>query len=298
MTGRAVTRGAVLAASLAIVLPTAAQEAVDPEPLRQRTLDLVNAARIERGVAALAPGPALDEAAQDHAEDMLEQDYYAHVAPDGETPADRFRAAGGSRWALSGENIARCTGCAPPPDTSRVEAFQEGWMQSPGHRENILDPGFDRFGFGIAGGVDRTYAVQTFAGPGEADDGPRLDAAGARAAALEEVNRRRQDEDLAPLDASEALDAVAERVLDARLSEQEMPEGLFDLLPEGASGWTSLTVRSASRGGSGAELSQGDVVTFVEKLASGGARASHLGFAAAARDDGRNVAVAVFGGRD
>ena len=301
MTRHALIGGAILSAALA--LSAAAQETVDPEPLRARALELVNAARAEEGLPGLTLGRTLNAAAQGHADDMRARDYYAHVGPDGETPADRFRAAGGSRWALSGENIARCTGCAPPPDAARVEAFQEGWMQSPGHRENILDPGFDRFGFGIAGDAEQTYAVQTFAGPGEADDGPRLDAAGARVAALEETNRRRQDQGLAPLEPDEALDAAAGQVLDARLSGEELPEGLFGLLPEGATGWTSLAVRSASRGGSGAELSRGDVATFVERFASGdtslgGDDASHLGFAAAAQDDGRNVAVMVFGGRD
>ena len=303
MTRRAAIGGSILAASLAIALPAAAQDTVDLEPLRERASAFVNAARGEAALPDLTLGRALSRAAQGHADDMLERDDYAHVAPDGETPAARFRAAGGSRWALSGENIARCMGCAPPPDAARVEAFQEGWMRSPGHRETILDPGFDRMGFGIAGGADQTYAVQTFAGPGEAEDGPRLDAAGARAAALEEVNTRRREEGLVPLEPSEALDAVAGQVLDARLSDRDLPEGLFGLLPEGTTGWTSLAVRSASRGGFGSELSRGDVATFVGTLMPGDApsdaeRASHLGFAAAAQENGRNVAVAVFGARD
>ena len=303
MTGRVAIGGSILAASLAMALTSAAQEAADPGPLREHTLELVNAARAEAEVPPLKLAPVLTDAAQGHADDMLARDFYAHVAPGGETPSDRYRAAGGSRWSLSGENIARCTGCAPPPDVARVEAFHKGLMQSPGHRENILDTGFDRFGFGIAAGPDETYAVQTFAGPGEPDAGSRLDAAGARAAALEEANRGRQDEGLEPLEPSAALDAVAERVLEARLSGRDLPEDVFGLLPEGASGWIGLSVRSASRGGSGDALSRGDVATFVERLMEGGAavdgeRESHLGFAAAAQDDGRNVAVAVFGARD
>ena len=297
-------RTLVLAAACAFVPPAAAQEAGDLDALRRHALELVNADRAEEGLPALRPGDALDDAAQGHAADMAERGFYAHVAPDGTTPADRFRAAGGSRWALSGENIARCTGCAPPPDRARAAAFHAGWMQSPDHRENVLDPGFDRMGFGIAGTESSVYAVQTFAGPGQAGDGDVLDAAGARAAALEAVNTRRGDLELGPLEPDAALDAVAEGVLDARLSGEPLPEDLFGLLPEGAGGWTGLEVRSASRGGAGGAMSAEVVRGFVETWDGadgtgplGAEDAGHLGFAAAARDDGRAIAVAVFGTR-
>ena len=305
MTAHASLRALTLFAFCTIAVPALAQEAVDLAALRQQALELANASRAEAGLPALEAGPILDEAAQGHADDMLARGYYDHVTPEGETPADRFRAAGGSEWALSGENIARCTGCEAPPDGARVEAFHAGWMQSTGHRENILEPGFDRFGFGIAGSGDRTYAVQTFAGPGEDAGGPALDDAGVRAAALGEVNERRADGALPPLQPSEALDAVAARVLDARQSGEELPAGLFELLPEGATGWTGIAVRSASRGGSGRALSREDVGAFVEDWASsgesdplGGERMGHLGFAAATQDDGRATAVAVFGRRE
>lgn len=49
--------------------------------------------------------------------------------------------------------------------TDRVARLQEGWMDSPGHRRNILLPGLDRFGFGIAGNSEVLYSAQTFAGP-------------------------------------------------------------------------------------------------------------------------------------
>ncbi len=292
------------AAFCANVVPAAAQEAGELDQLRQRALDLVNAARREAELPALSHGTVLVEAAQDHADDMRARDYYAHVTPDGRTPRDRFSAAGGERWAMSGENIAKCTGCSLPPDIARIEAFQDGWMQSPEHRENILSPGFDRFGFGIAGAAGEIYAVQTFAGPGQDEDAPALDGAQVRAAALDAVNARRADTGLAKLEPSEPLDAAAAKVLEARLSGAEMPGNIFGLLPEGATGWTSIEIRSGSRGGSGVALSQGDIASFVEDWASGedgamlgGASAGYLGFAASAGSDGRATAVALFGGR-
>lgn len=297
-------------------MPAAAQSMDDLDRLRQRALELTNAARSAEGLSPLRLDGVLTEAAQGHATAMARRDFYGHVAPDGETPFDRFVAAGGSRWSVAGENIARCTGCPPPPDAARIEAFHDGWMQSPGHRENILSPGFDGFGFGIAAEGDRILAVQTFAGPGtgggasseggsESDAAPALSPIEAREAALAEVNARREAEGLDPLERSDALDTVAEEVLKMRLRGEDLPENVFGLLPSGGGGWTRLALRSASRGGSGAKLTRDDVASGVgDWSAEGGggdiadARVSHLGFAAEARDDGRLTAVAVFGGRD
>ena len=232
----------LIAVAATAAASAAAQEASEPDPLRSLALELVNEARAEAGLSALDLDAVLTEAAQSHASDMLERDYYAHVSPDGQTPFDRFLAAGGSRWAVSGENIARCSGCAAPADAGRVRAFQTGWMQSPEHRANILSEGFDRLGFGIAGEGDEIYAVQTFAGPGEGpeDGGAGLTPDEARAAALEAVNGRRDGAGLAGLQPSADLDAVAAAVLERRLADQPLPDDLFGLLPDGASGWTSL----------------------------------------------------------
>ena len=147
---------ACLAATLWLALAFAdgpvaqAQQVGDLERLRQRALELVNQVRSEHDLPPLELGDILNEAAQAHAEDMLARDYYGHVSPDGENVMDRYQEAGGDRWRLVLENIAQCQGCPTPPTAERVEAFQEGWMESPGHRENILSRGLDRFGFGIA----------------------------------------------------------------------------------------------------------------------------------------------------
>ncbi|SDY46991.1 CAP domain-containing protein [Citreimonas salinaria] len=282
--------------------PAAAQEPGDLERLRQHALDLVNEARREEGLSELRLGSDLNEAAQTHAADMLERDYHAHVAPDGETPRDRFLAAGGSRWALSGENIAMCSGCAPPPDIERVATFHEGWMQSREHRAAILSEGFDQFGFGVSGEGNEIYAVQTFAGRGNEADDPDFGVAEARATALEGINARRKGMGLDPLEASVPLDAAADRLLEKRLS-GEAPENAFELLPEESTGWTSMSILSASRGGAGS-LSEEAMTGIVDDWADqgadtafGGARATHLGFAVKARDEGRTTAVAILGGR-
>lgn len=288
--------------------PALAQEAANLNELREAALERANVSRDEAGLQSLTRSDVLDDAAQSHAADMLERDFYNHVSPEGETPFDRFLAAGGDRWAVSGENIATCTGCSVPADVDRVDAFQDGWMQSPGHRENILSGGFDSFGFGIAGSGSTVYAVQTFSGPGEGQggDGPALSPEEIAEVALQQINDARAEASLAPLERDVDLDEAAERVLEqlAQNTEQ-LPENIFDLLPEGSSGWTSLSVRSSTVGGSGESVSEQAVSTIISDWAQapsqaeilGGSTASHLGFAAEASGDGRLSAVALFGGK-
>lgn len=287
---------------MALTVEAAAQAQDRLDQLRQRALELVNASRSDAGLSALSLGPVLNEAAQGHADDMAERDYYAHVTPDGVTPAERYRAAGGGRWLLSGENIARCTGCPAPADIARVEAFHAGWMQSPGHRENILKEGFDRLGFGIRAEGNEIYAVQTFAGAGSGSGGPALEGAGARDLALEKVNDRRKEAGHAPLQRSDALDTVARKVMEARQADKDIGQDVFGLFPEGSEGWTRLGLRTASRGGAGQSITEGSITGFIKTWADQGplgeADDTDLGFAASVNDEGRATAVVVFARQD
>lgn len=306
MTRDAQLKSIILVTFLAcqIIAPVAAQETAELDDMRDIALELTNESRAEAGLAPLTRSDILDEAAQNHAADMLERDYYDHVTPEGETPFDRFLAAGGNTWAVNGENIATCTGCPVPPDVKRLETFHDGWMQSPGHRENILSEGFDSFGFGIAGAGSTTYAVQTFSGPGgdEGDEGVE----DVTEAAFQKINATREAADLNPLEHSEDLDQVAHRVLESvTLDAGALPENVFDLLPEGSSGWTSLALQTATTGGAGASITEEDLSAIISDWADtggsdetlGGTSASHVGFAAEAAGDGRISAVAVFAGR-
>ena len=117
--------------------------------LGAEALQHVNASREAEGLATLEPGGTLDDAAQGHAEDMLERDYYSHVTPEGDGPRQRFLDAGGGQWEVVAENIARCRNCGDL-DRQRVAEFHQGWMNSPEHRDNILRTGLTRFGFGAA----------------------------------------------------------------------------------------------------------------------------------------------------
>ncbi|MGX1567278.1 CAP domain-containing protein [Streptomyces sp. NPDC055506] len=116
--------------------------------------DLTNRERARAGLPPLAVDPLLTTAAQAHSADMVARAFYSHTAPDGSQPWDRATAAGSARRSI-GENIA--CGQRSPADVV------EGWMNSPGHRANILKPGFTHIGVGFAGGGRAgTYWTQLF----------------------------------------------------------------------------------------------------------------------------------------
>ena len=271
-------------------------------------LSLVNDAREAEGLSTLEPGSQLAQAAERHAADMLERDYYGHVSPEGATARDRFLEAGGSRWQVVAENIARCEGCETPIGPEQVRSFQSGWMQSPGHRENILAHGIERFGFGVAAADGVAYAVQMFAGPGmppgaaEGREPEPVPPEQAADAALETINSARAAEGQARLKISEDLNALAltlaeqASIADGRL---DLPADTFGLLPEDAASWTSLAVSAGSCGGCGAFAAEGDAGHFATSLApaEGANDFTRFGFAIAADGSGRKVAVGVYGRR-
>lgn len=119
--------------------------------------ELTNAERATAGLPPLAADPDLTVAAQRHSEDMVARDFYSHTDPEGGRPWDRAAAAG-CRHRGIGENIA--CGQRTPAEVVR------GWMNSPGHRANILNPKFSHIGIGYATGSRAgTYWTQLFGGP-------------------------------------------------------------------------------------------------------------------------------------
>jgi uncharacterized protein YkwD/stress response protein SCP2 len=117
---------------------------------------LTNSARGRTGLPPLAVDARLTTAAQAHCADMVARDFYAHTSPDGAQPWDRAAAAG-SRLRTIGENIA----CGQRSPAEVVD----GWMNSPGHRANILKREFTRIGIGFTGGGRAgTYWAQLFGG--------------------------------------------------------------------------------------------------------------------------------------
>lgn len=132
--------------------------------LTRATLCLLNQERAERGLGPLRANKRLALAAKRHAADMVRRDYFSHVAPGGTDFVARIRRAGYGAPAL-GENLAAGSG-----EYSTPAATVRGWMDSPGHRSNILNRRFREAGVGVAlgapslgGSESATYAL-TFGG--------------------------------------------------------------------------------------------------------------------------------------
>ena len=146
----------------------------------------VNRVRAERGLGALSVDWPLTGAAQAHAEDMHARSFFSHVTPDGLTLVERALRAGfpdaGTDWQL-GEVLALGSGVLSTPASA-----VRGWLDSPGHREVVLDPGLDVAGIGLvdfeaAGGPFTVWVMVA---------GRRSTALAAAALPAEAANRKRR----------------------------------------------------------------------------------------------------------
>ncbi|MFF4243327.1 sigma-70 family RNA polymerase sigma factor [Streptomyces sp. NPDC001822] len=113
--------------------PPAAPSAAD------EVIALVNTARSKAGCSPVTGNSKLTTAASRHSADMVARDYFSHTSPDGTDPGARITAAG-YRWSTYGENIAK--GQQTP------ESVMDAWMNSEGHRANILNCAFKEIGIG------------------------------------------------------------------------------------------------------------------------------------------------------
>lgn len=131
-------------------------------PFVQEVVNLTNQARQANGCnVTLTMNEKLNRAAYAHSEDMARRSYFDHVSPEGVTPGDRITAAGYT-WSVYGENIA--SGYSTPA------SVVQGWMESSGHRANILNCNFTAIGVGYVERPDdplrfRTYWTQVLATP-------------------------------------------------------------------------------------------------------------------------------------
>ncbi|NJC72079.1 CAP domain-containing protein [Planosporangium thailandense] len=119
-------------------------------------LTLVNQARATAGCAALTADPRLTAAARAHSADMARRGYFAHDTPDGVTVGARITAAG-YRFSAAGENIAK--------GQQSASAVMRAWMNSPGHRANILNCRFRHLGIGLTRQGSTPVWTQDFGAP-------------------------------------------------------------------------------------------------------------------------------------
>ena len=118
---------------------------------------LMNADRARAGLAPLELDPRLSQVARSHSRDMVQHHFVGHVSPSTGSAADRLHNAKVATQLVL-ENVARAYS---PGEVER------GWMESPGHRANILSREVDRFGVGVtlgdvSSGVREIFATQLF----------------------------------------------------------------------------------------------------------------------------------------
>eukprot|EP00644_Phytophthora_capsici_P001724 jgi/Phyca11/15545/fgenesh1_pg.PHYCAscaffold_14_\ len=161
-----ITRSAV---ALLLVLATVSNGASEAANLRQVQRNLGGATYAQSddySSAMLAVEAAEQNAAQCHSDDQAKNNFMAHDGSDGSTMSKRVTDAG-YQWNAVAENVA-----AGQVD---VDAVMESWMNSPGHRANILGADYTMFGTAYAYNADSTYKhywTQDFgAGSSEACDG-------------------------------------------------------------------------------------------------------------------------------
>jgi uncharacterized protein YkwD len=129
------------------------------------TLCLLNGERADRGLAPLALNLKLSAVAAAYAQDLVAGSYFSHTGRDGSDLLSRIRRGGYVRedagWQL-GENLAWGTGGLAAP-----ASIMQAWMNSPGHRDNILNPAYREIGIGVvtgnparADGAGATYATE------------------------------------------------------------------------------------------------------------------------------------------
>ena len=120
----------------------------------RQVLALVNSERAKAGCAALKANATLNRVAGAHSKDMAVQGYFSHTSQDGRSPFDRMKQAG-YQGSMMAENIAA--------GQATAAAVMNAWMNSSGHRQNILNCGYKEIGIGLhRGGSMRTYWTQNF----------------------------------------------------------------------------------------------------------------------------------------
>jgi uncharacterized protein YkwD len=138
------------AAGLTVLVSQCAPQQCAPAPapatapagtVAQQVVALVNQQRAAAGLAPVTLHPALTSAAQGHSNYQASRNTMTHIGANGSDAGDRIAAAGYA-YRVWGENVA-----SGQPDASSV---MQAWMDSEGHRDNILNPRFTDIGVGLA----------------------------------------------------------------------------------------------------------------------------------------------------
>ncbi|EHO18720.1 hypothetical protein HMPREF9623_00042 [Stomatobaculum longum] len=135
-------------------VPIVQESSKNIEAERQEVLRLVNAERRKRGLSELTENPLLEGIADQRASEIIR--LFDHTRPNGQSFDSLYQERGATGYGRWGENIAM-----GQPDAAAVVT---AWMNSQGHRENILRPEFTEIGIGVRYENGQMYWVQNFGG--------------------------------------------------------------------------------------------------------------------------------------
>lgn len=138
-----------------VAIPAAGVSDTENKSIEEQVLALCNKARTQHGIAPLKMGHDIARVAQAKSEDMARRNYFSHQSPTYGSPFDMLKKFGVT-YRTAGENIAK--GQRTP------KAVVTAWMNSEGHRANILNPNFKELGVGHALGNGTAYWTQIFIG--------------------------------------------------------------------------------------------------------------------------------------
>ncbi len=122
-----------------------------------------NTERTRRGLTALVDNALLAMTSRAHSADMLARDFFEHENPDGCSSSCRATNAG-YLWRMIGENLYMLEGFDFSPEETAA-MIVSGWMESPGHRANILREGYTETGVGVIVQGSAIYATVLYATP-------------------------------------------------------------------------------------------------------------------------------------
>ncbi len=133
--------------------------AVNTLSIEEQVFQAINRVRAENSLTPFYLKKDLSFVAREHSQDMAAHEYFSHVSPNGEGLQGRITRGGITNWSRLAENLAINQGYDDP-----VLIAVRGWMNSPGHRQNILDSNLTETGIGVA--IDakgKIYLTQLFA---------------------------------------------------------------------------------------------------------------------------------------
>ena len=124
---------------------------------QKKMIELTNQERSKKGLPSVSENEALNKAAALKAQNMIDENYWAHFAPSGKTPWD-FILGSGYKFTYAGENLAK--------NFQESDDVVSAWMTSPTHRDNLLNPKYQDIGIAVVDGVlngqRTTLIVQMF----------------------------------------------------------------------------------------------------------------------------------------